>query len=186
MIAPKILDFLYAKGISLEREEADLIARPSDAVTSEAVFLIRRHKPELLAELTDGEIFEVSGRPREARGANLADEAEIVWEEDPSNFDYVREYALTTCGRKRIAKWTGEGRRVGYAVLRPDAPHDFHFPGRFTRRIFFLKDHDRDSQPNGLYNTGAPCEAVDPRTISPGVPGRLTTRAWAERLDKSA
>jgi len=186
MIAPKVLDFLYAKGISLEREGADLIARPSDAVTSEAVLLLRRYKPELLAALADGEVFEVSGRPREARGANLADEAEIVWEEDPSNFDYVRSYELTTSGRKRIAKWTGEGRRVGYAVLRQDAPHDPCFPGRFTRRIFFLKDHDRDSAPNGVYRCGAPCEAVDPRTISPAVPGRLTPRAWGKRPNKSA
>ncbi|MGW0665196.1 DUF6009 family protein [Streptodolium elevatio] len=40
--------------------------------------------------------------------------------------------------------------------------------------------HDRDQDPDGLYATGAPCEAVDPRTISPGVretrPGDAATR----------
>jgi hypothetical protein len=43
-------------------------------------------------------------------------------------------------------------------------------PGTFKRRVFFLKDHDRDSEPDGVYRSpGEPCEAVDPRLISPGL-----------------
>jgi hypothetical protein len=81
----------------------------------------------------------------------------------------VRSFEYQASGRRRIAKWPMEGRRVGYAVLRPDAPHDPQLPGNFTRRVFFLKDHDRDSDPDGVYSYGAPAEAVDPRTITPGV-----------------
>jgi hypothetical protein len=39
----------------------------------------------------------------------------------------------------------------------------------FTRRLFFLKDYDRDSDPTGIYQTGEPAEAVDPRKVEPGV-----------------
>jgi hypothetical protein len=190
MSVARIFAFLEREGISLERDGADLIARPSSATTPEIVKLIRGHKAELLAELkrieTEGEVFEIWGRVREAKYANLDLEVEIVWEEDPSNFDYVRCYELQTSGRKRIAKWPMEGRRVGYAVLRPDAPHDPRLPGTFTRRVFFLKRHDRDSQPNGVYRTGAPAEAVDPWTVSPGVAAWLTPRAWGAPLGKSA
>jgi len=187
MEAASILAFLSWRGITLERDGSDLIARPTSAITDDIVALIRAHKSKILAELRPGaEVAEFTGRVREPRAVNLDLESEIVWEEDPESFDYVREFELTTCGRKRISKWTMEGRRVGYAVLRPDAPHDSHFPGRFTRRVFFLKAYDRDSGPNGVYSTGAPAEAVDPRTISPGVAAWLTPRAWGARLGKSA
>jgi len=187
MTVVEILAFLGKKGITLERDGGDLIARPTAAATDEVVELIRGHKAELLDELTiEGEVYEFPLRLREPRSANLLYEAEIVWEEDPSDFDYVRSFELTTNGRKRIAKWTVEGRRVGYAVLRPDAPHDPGFPGRFTRRVFFLKAHDRDSAPAGVYSYTTPCEAVDPRTVSPGEPAWLTPRAWGARLGKSA
>jgi hypothetical protein len=39
----------------------------------------------------------------------------------------------------------------------------------FTRRLFFLKDYDRDSDPTGIYQIGEPCEAIDPRQVRPGV-----------------
>jgi hypothetical protein len=91
----------------------------------------------------------------------LRHEVEIVWEEDVSNLRYVRELVGTWHpNRKRIGKWQGAGRRVGYSVLAPDAPRH---GSRFLRREFWLRDTDG---PNG----GA-AEAVDPRTVRPGVPG---------------
>ncbi len=96
-------------------------------------------------------------------------EEAIVWEEDIARLDYVREFRATAYSRRRPGPWRGEGRRVGYSVLRADAPNTGQ-PGTFKRRVFFLKDHDRDSEPDGVYRSpGEPCEAVDPRLISPGL-----------------
>lgn len=96
-------------------------------------------------------------------------EERIVWEEDIRRLDYVREFHITASTRRRPIPWHGEGRRVGYSVLRPDAKNNGH-PGTFARRVFFLKDHDRDSEPDGVYRSpGEPCEAVDPRLVAPGV-----------------
>ncbi len=108
-------------------------------------------------------------------------EERIVWEEDIDGLDYVRETVATAGTRQRPVPWYGDGRRVGYAVLAPDAENDGS-PGSFLRRVFFLKDYDRDSDPGGVYGRSAPSEAVDPRTVTPGVPGRLTDVAWGRPL----
>ena len=105
----------------------------------------------------------------------LQDEKSIVWDEDIDRLAYVREIITYAGTRRRSVPWHGEGRRVGYAVLRRDA--DSEAPGVFMRRLFFLKDHDRDSDPE-TYARTTPTEGVDPRTVAPGVPGRLTDRAW--------
>ncbi|MFE4423129.1 DUF6009 family protein [Streptomyces sp. NPDC056817] len=34
------------------------------------------------------------------------------------------------------------------------------------RGIFWVKEHDRSEQPNGVYKRSAPSEAVDPRTVA--------------------
>ncbi|MFF3620344.1 DUF6009 family protein [Streptomyces sp. NPDC002467] len=73
------------------------------------------------------------------------------------------------------------GRRVGYSVLKSDAPSG-DTPGRFVRRVFRVKDYDRSEQPDGTYKRSAPSEAVDPRTVAPGVWGELTERAWGSPL----
>jgi hypothetical protein len=97
----------------------------------------------------------------------MSEEA-IVWEEDIDRLDYVREVWATAYSRRRPVPWHGEGRRVGYSVLRADSPNTGQ-PGTFKRRVFFLKDHDRDSEPEGVYGTpDAPCEAVDPRLVMVG------------------
>ncbi|MGP9021136.1 DUF6009 family protein [Streptomyces sp. BR1] len=109
-------------------------------------------------------------------------EDEIVWTEDIQRFDYVRqslEPSVST--RRRPVAWRGAGRRVGYSVLRADAPSS-DVPGRFVRRVFWIKEHDRSEQPNGTYKTTAPSEAVDPRTVAPRVWGELTERAWGAPL----
>ena len=108
------------------------------------------------------------------------DEINIVWDEDISHLDYVREIVVYARTRQRPVPWHGEGRRVGYTVLSKEAPN-FAEPGEsrmFLRRLFFLLEHDRDRDPDGVYSTGAPMEAVDPRTVRPNVKGQLTERAW--------
>ncbi|MFI9190477.1 DUF6009 family protein [Streptomyces californicus] len=50
-------------------------------------------------------------------------EDEIVWTEDVSSFDYVRETLVDGVGtRRRPVSWRGQaGRRVGYALLKSNA-----------------------------------------------------------------
>ncbi|MDO0911150.1 DUF6009 family protein [Streptomyces sp. DT2A-34] len=123
----------------------------------------------------------------------LAYEESIVWTEDITDLDYIRqsiEFFAPT--RRGPVAWRGTGRRVGYSVLRGDAPGDDEMPGRFVRRVFWVKHNDRSEQPQGECETTAPSEAVDPRTVAPGVWGDLTERAWgaplpdASQLDRPA
>ncbi|MDL2077845.1 DUF6009 family protein [Streptomyces sp. GXMU-J15] len=112
----------------------------------------------------------------------LEHEDGIVWTEDVEAFDYVRQSVeLSASTRRNPVAWRGNGRRVGYAVLRPDAPSG-GVPGKFVRRVFWVKEHDRSEQPDGMYKRAAPSEAVDPRTVAPGVWGELTERAWGAPL----
>ncbi|MER5909699.1 DUF6009 family protein [Streptomyces sp. NPDC001982] len=105
--------------------------------------------------------------------------------EDIESFDYVRQSVeLSVSTRRRPVAWRGTGRRVGYAVLRADAPSG-DVPGKFRRRVFWIKDYDRSEQPNGTYSQSAPSEAVDPRTVAPGVWGELTERAWGSPLPEA-
>ncbi|WP_405706344.1 DUF6009 family protein [Streptomyces sp. NBC_00069] len=71
---------------------------------------------------------------------------------------------------------------VGYALLKGDAPNNSDTPGTFSRRVFWVKEHDRSEQPAGTYSSGAPTEAVDPRTVTPRTPGELTERAWGGKI----
>ncbi|MDX3542875.1 DUF6009 family protein [Streptomyces europaeiscabiei] len=108
----------------------------------------------------------------------LEHEDGIVWTEDIERFDYVRQSVqLSVATRRGPVAWKGNGHRVGYGVLQADAPSG-DVPGKFIRRVFWVKDHDRSEQPSGLYKSTAPSEAVDPRTVTPGVWGELTERAW--------
>lgn len=116
----------------------------------------------------------------------IAYEDGIVWTEDVDGFDYVRQSVeWFAVSRRRPIAWRGAGRRVGYSVLRDDAPSGEDAPGRFVRRIFWVKGCDRCDQPSGTYRTSAPSEAVDPRTVAPGVWGALTERAWGAPLPES-
>ncbi|MFF9806462.1 DUF6009 family protein [Streptomyces coeruleorubidus] len=118
--------------------------------------------------------------------ADIQHEERIVWTEDIDGFDYVRESLTTEAGtRARPVPWHGAGRRVGYSTLKRDAPSS-DSPGRFTRRIFWVKEHDRSERPDGVYKTATPSEGVDPRTVAPGVWGELTERAWGSPLPSAA
>lgn len=65
---------------------------------------------------------------------------------------------------------------VGYTELNDtaDAEPD---SGLYRRRVFCLLPHDRDNDPGGIYQEGAPGEAVDPRTIGPKKVGEKTPRS---------
>lgn len=109
----------------------------------------------------------------------------IVWTEDINRLDYVREFVDTTAStRRRPVPWRGPGRRVGYSVLAKNAPNNGS-PGWFTRRLFWVNDHDRSEDPTGAYATGCPIEGVDPRTVAPGVPGQQTDQAWHGRQPRT-
>jgi Family of unknown function (DUF6009) len=101
-------------------------------------------------------------------------ETRIIWDEDISRLDYVREgIYLTTRQRGPVRT---PGRRVGYAeIAKPKTTRGLE---TVRRRIFWLMPHDRDSDPSGCYARGrlAPAEAVDPRTVSIGVLGKVTSR----------
>lgn len=103
-------------------------------------------------------------------------ETDIVWLEDVDPLDYVRQSLDRLPRRAGKPAYHRHGRLVGYAVLGPAAKAS-RASGTFLRRVMWLAPHDRDQDPEGLYATGAPSEAVDPRTISPGVRGDKTDRS---------
>lgn len=111
-------------------------------------------------------------------------EAEVVWLRDLSELDYVRA-SLTTSRSRTAPIEYGTGRSdyyetVGYSTLTEDAPTtEPNAASMFTRRVFWLKAVDRGgSEYDGeSWTHNAPAEAVDPRTVSVGVRGRLTDRA---------
>jgi PHP family Zn ribbon phosphoesterase len=105
-------------------------------------------------------------------------EERIVWEQDPSRFEYVRQ-RLERCGtRVKGVPFNGRGERVGYAVLAPHAPRIRK--GVWERRVFYVRSNDRSEHPReaGPYEETAPYEAVDPRSLAPGAVGRITQRVW--------
>lgn len=65
---------------------------------------------------------------------------------------------------------------IGYALLGPRAKAS-RSSGTFRRSVFWLLPHDRDTQPQGLYATGAPAEAIAPRTLGAGSKGFRTERS---------
>jgi hypothetical protein len=106
----------------------------------------------------------------------IVHEVDFVWLEDVSKLDYVRQSLDRLPTRRSRPAYHRDGRMVGYALLGPDAKPS-RSSGTFRRRVFWLLPHDRDSAPGGLYATGAPAEAVDPRTLAPGSKGRKTERS---------
>jgi len=106
---------------------------------------------------------------------DLSDEAAIVWLEPPDRFPYVRESIDLCAFRERRPRRRDVGRLIGYATLKPEARSQ---AGYFHRRVFWVKDYDRSEQPDGVYRTGAPAEAVSPGTVGPGRAAKLTETAW--------
>ncbi|MEU1408076.1 DUF6009 family protein [Streptomyces sp. NPDC005728] len=108
--------------------------------------------------------------------AQLAHEIAIVWLEDIDDLDYVRQSLDRLPSRRGKPDYQRDGRMIGYARLSPGARAS-RISGTYRRRVFWLLPHDRDSAPDGPYDFGAPSEAVDPRTVTPGVKGYKTERS---------
>ncbi|MEU4349601.1 DUF6009 family protein [Streptomyces sp. NPDC023838] len=106
----------------------------------------------------------------------ISHETELVWLEDISGLDYVRQSLDRLPTRRSRPAYHRDGRMVGYALLGPKAKAS-PSSGTWRRRVFWVLPHDRDSEPDGLYATGAPAEAIDPRTLAPGSKGRKTERS---------
>ncbi|WP_411093561.1 DUF6009 family protein [Streptomyces sp. 049-1] len=108
--------------------------------------------------------------------SDLIHEAHLVWLEPLEHLDYVRQALDKTKRRHSRPRYDRDGRMIGYAVLDDMAEPDPD-SGLYRRRIFFLLPHDRDTLPQGLYQEGAPGEAVDPQTIHPKKLGAKTDRS---------
>ncbi|WP_329460673.1 DUF6009 family protein [Streptomyces sp. NBC_01497] len=106
----------------------------------------------------------------------IKDEVELVWLEDISLLDYVRQSLDRLPTRRGKPAYHRAGRLVGYANLAPEAKAS-RSSGTFRRRVFWLLPHDRDSVPEGLYSSGAPAEAIDPTTVSSAIKGHKTERS---------
>ena len=106
----------------------------------------------------------------------IVHETAVVWLEDISDLDYVRQSLDRLPTRRGRPAYHRDGRMVGYAQLDPGAKPS-RSSGTFRRRVFWLLPHDRDTDPEGLYESGAPAEAVDPRTVVPGTKGCRTDRS---------
>ncbi|MEU4173218.1 DUF6009 family protein [Streptomyces sp. NPDC026665] len=119
------------------------------------------------------------------QNSQLSDEAEVVWLEDPAELDYVRQALDKVHARRGKPRYERDGRLIGYTNLKPSAGSDPD-SGLFARRTFFLLPHDRDNDPFGAYEVGAPSEAVDPRTIGPGRVGSKTPRSQKGRASEIA
>ncbi|MER5226418.1 DUF6009 family protein [Streptomyces flaveus] len=106
----------------------------------------------------------------------ISHETELVWLEDITGLDYVRQSLDRLPTRRGKPAYHRDGRMVGYALLGQGAKAS-RSSGTFRRRVFWLLPHDRDTDPEGLYATGAPAEAVDPRTLAAGTKGYKTERS---------
>ncbi|MFJ8762722.1 DUF6009 family protein [Streptomyces cyaneofuscatus] len=106
----------------------------------------------------------------------ITHEIELVWLEETTDLDYVRQSLDRLPTRRGKPPYHRDGRMIGYALLSPQAKAS-RSSGTFRRRVFWLLPHDRDTQPQGLYATGAPAEAVDPRTLAAGIKGFKTERS---------
>lgn len=108
----------------------------------------------------------------------LTHETELVWlrqAEEIQQLPYVREEFVACRGPQ--GKPLTSRCLLGYTRV---DPRRTYFGGLYWRRVFWLAPHDprHHGHRTGVYRRGAPMEAVDPRTVAPGVPGRLTSRAW--------
>ncbi|MFF3994441.1 DUF6009 family protein [Streptomyces cyaneofuscatus] len=106
----------------------------------------------------------------------ISHEIELVWLEETADLDYVRQSLDRLPTRRGKPPYHRDGRMIGYALLSSRAKAS-RSSGTFRRRVFWLLPHDRDTQPQGLYATGAPAEAVDPRTLAPATKGYKTERS---------
>lgn len=193
---------IWAQGVDSAGIIHDLVGSEQHALTARCGKILRPDAPYHPAVLVprlrregrpDHETFGTAFRPGPARlhassitaralCASCArwrrgHEERIVWEVDPFELDYVRVFEAWVTNRRGRPPWRHKGLALlGWVDLGPGARTDY---GRFTRRVFVLKPHDRrPGNPGRYFVEFAPCEAVDPRTLAPNEPGWKTDRAW--------
>lgn len=96
------------------------------------------------------------------------EEERIVWLRDPRQFAYLRESIY--CTTRRRGPISGRYIEdlafiVGYAECVPKGKSG-GWRTAYRRRFWWLKVHDRDLDPTGVYARGGPAEAVDPASIA--------------------
>lgn len=95
---------------------------------------------------------------------------EIVWLEDPLNFTYLRETKWCSLKPKQIRLktpiWGEQAEIIGYEIFHREQGESAQ--STYTRRVWWLKKHDLDIDPNGIYKNNQPSEAVIPSSISVG------------------
>jgi hypothetical protein len=116
--------------------------------------------------------------------SKLVGESNVIWLRDISDIPYVRVYVNECCYRRKGKLKYSDFEVIGYTELEKDAPNN-GMRGCFTRRVFWLKPHDRFYEPKGVYKIGCPVEAIDPLTIAPKIFGQQTDRAWGKPLPKA-
>ena len=90
---------------------------------------------------------------------------EIIWLEDPTKYQYLRETILSLRSPRQIPLkrnlFSDQYKIVGYEIFTKHIPHPL-----YNRRIWWLKTYDRDADPAGVYRDDCPSEAVIPSSIS--------------------
>jgi Family of unknown function (DUF6009) len=96
----------------------------------------------------------------------LSYEQSIVWLQPLAGLDFVRvAFIRNSKSRRGALSVKGSSMVLGYAKLTEDAPQDRE-TGRYTRRIFYLKEEDSLLNMNQF-----PQGSIDPRSILPSVAG---------------
>lgn len=104
---------------------------------------------------------------------SLQFETDIIWLEDISKLPYVRCFEQPVRNRRgtpgKCHFNNEETRLIGYANLSKDAPCNNWYS---VRRIFTIRRED-ERNPVSIPQD-MPTEAVDPRTVKPGIKGVKT------------
>jgi len=115
---------------------------------------------------------------------------EIVWLEGPLKFTYLRESVYCTldprCMRLKTPLFGQQAKSVGYEVCTDPSEGGKLIARRrvYSRRVWWLKVHDRDIDPNGVYAYHWPVEAVAPVFIAPGRESVSYFTIWARGVRK--
>ena len=106
----------------------------------------------------------------------LSYEQSIVWLQPLDGLDFVRSAFIRNAkSRRGPLVVSGNSMVLGYAKLTEDAPVD-RKSGRYTRRIFYLKEEDSLLNMNQF-----PKGAIDPRSVLPSVAGEPPREEEVER-----
>jgi hypothetical protein len=92
-------------------------------------------------------------------------EVDIVWIEDPREYEFVREWVRPSSTRQQPHSWKKDHQHVttvGYGIAHPETPSNGR--GQYLRRWLYIKPQDLDP-------VGAPIEGVAPKTVSVGQRG---------------